>query len=256
MKIFSFQNLTYAYPGTKSPVMTDFNLEIQAGSMTSILGPNGAGKTTLLYLALGWIQPQSGRILMDGKPLETYGRREMGQWISLVPQTESVAFDYSLLDYVMLGRAPYLQPLAMPSDVDHKIASDALQRVGLGDLQERSVLSISGGEHQLVLMARSLAQHPKILLLDEPTSHLDLSNKGRLAHLLSDLAASGVTIVFTTHEPDFAANLAEQVVLIRKGKVVKMGTQAEVMTSEALSDLYQSPLDVRMVDNHRVVLWR
>jgi iron complex transport system ATP-binding protein len=254
--LLKFENITYRYPTGDHDVMENFNLEIHPGTVTAILGPNGAGKTTLLHLALGWLKPQVGRIYLDGKPITSYGRRHLGQWMSLVPQTENTAFDYSLLEYAILGRAPYLQPLAMPSDEDYSIAAKSLREVGMEGLMYRSVLSLSGGERQLVMVARALTQQPHLMFLDEPTSHLDLSNKGRLVHLLQRLAQNGVTILFTTHEPDIATNLADHMVLMRKGAILETGTIDEVMTSDTLSDLYQFPLEVREVDSHRVVLWK
>jgi len=177
LPVLKFSDLTFKYPFAARPVMEHFSLGIDHGTVTAILGPNGAGKTTLLHLALGWLKPQNGNIELDGRPLTGYSRRELGQWMGLVPQKEYIQFEFSLLEYVLLGRAPHLPPLAMPEEGDYQVASDALERVGLEALQERSILSLSGGERQLVLLARALAQKPRLLLLDEPTSHLDLSNK-------------------------------------------------------------------------------
>lgn len=253
--LVSFSNLTFGYPAATQLVMERFNLEIEQGSVTAILGPNGTGKTTLLHLALGWLKPQRGTISLGGQSLNAYTRRELGQWMALVPQNEHTSFAFSLHEYVLLGRAPYLSPLAMPEEIDHQIVSDALRRVGLEGMSHRSVLNLSGGEHQLVLVARALAQQPRLLLLDEPTSHLDLGNKGRLVHLLRELSRQGVTILFTTHEPDVASALATHLVLMRKGKVLEAGPLEQVFTSQSLTQLYQLPVEVADVAGKRVVLW-
>ena len=253
--LLKFESITFCYPSSNQPVMKEFNLEIGSGTVTAILGPNGAGKTTLLNLALGWLKPQGGKVQLNQKNLTDYSRRTLGQWIGLVPQSEHIPFEYSLLEFVLLGRAPHLPTLAMPGVEDIKIAADALNQVGLAGLQNRSILSLSGGERQLVLIARALAQQPRFLLLDEPTSHLDLGNKGRLVHLLRELSKQGVTILFTTHEAEVASALATYLVLMQKGHVLKTGTLDEVFTSQDLTTLYQLPVSVANIDGRRVALW-
>ncbi|MHC1781334.1 MAG: ABC transporter ATP-binding protein [Anaerolineaceae bacterium] len=254
-ELLAFSEITYCYPSAARPVMECFNLDITPGTVTAILGPNGAGKTTLLHLALGWLRPRSGLVSLGSRPLAGYTRHELGRWMALVPQSERISFEYSLLEYVLLGRAPYMPPLAMPRKEDYAIASDALNQVGLIELQERSILSLSGGERQLVLVARALTQQPRLLLLDEPTSHLDLKNKGRLLHLLKQLSARGVTILFTTHEPEVASALATHLVLMQNGKVLETGPLEQVYTSESLSHLYQLPVEVVSVSGRRIALW-
>lgn len=255
ISLLAFKNISYTYPAGEKPVMDHLDLEFAAGTITAVLGPNGAGKTTMLHLALGWLHPGQGRIELSGESLHSISRRELGRWMGLVPQNENTPFEYSLLEYVLLGRTPYLAPLAMPGVEDVEIASEKLEEVGLGGLKHRTMTSISGGERQLVLIARALAQQPKILLLDEPTSHLDLCNKGRLVSLLRQLQARGVTIIFTTHEPDVASALATHMVLMRKGEILNTGTATEVMTGENLSALYNMPIKVKKLDGKHVVIW-
>jgi iron complex transport system ATP-binding protein len=209
----------------------------------------------LLHLALGWLIPEAGNIRLNDQPLHGYSRRQLGQWIGLVPQNESVAFDFSLLEYVLFGRTPYLPPLGMPSESDMQIAEEMLNLVGLAEIKNRPIPSISGGERQLVLLARALAQQPKILLLDEPTSHLDLSNKGRLVNILRKLQKQGVTIIFTTHEPDVASAIATNMVLMKKGCILQAGLANDVMTSESLTELYSMPIQVKLLDGKRIVQW-
>lgn len=253
--LLQFEQIRFAYPQAARCVLDDFHLGIALGAVTAILGPNGAGKTTLLHLALGWLRPQTGQIRLEQQPLDSYNRRRLGQSIGLVPQSEHVSFEYSLLEFVLLGRAPYLPPLAMPAERDYEIALEALRQVGMEDLCQRSILSLSGGERQLVLIARALAQQPRLLLLDEPTSHLDLGNKGRLVRLLRDLQSQGVTILFTTHEPEVAAALATDLVLMQKGQVLQAGPFSEVFTSANLTQLYQLPVSVVELGGHKVALW-
>lgn len=253
--LLQFEQIRFAYPQATCAVLDDFYLEIAPGTVTAILGPNGAGKTTLLHLALGWLRPQAGLVRLEQRPLGNYSRRALGQALGLVPQSEHVSFEYSLLEFVLLGRAPYLQPLSMPDERDYEIALEALRQVGMDELCQRSILSLSGGERQLVLIARALAQQPRLLLLDEPTSHLDLGNKGRLVRLLRDLQSQGVTILFTTHEPEVAAALATHLVLVQKGQVIKSGPFNDVFTSPNLTQLYQLPVSVVDLDGRKVALW-
>lgn len=253
--LLRFENITFGYPSAGKPVLQDFNLEIGAGTVTAILGPNGAGKTTLLHLILGWLLPQRGQILLAGKSLKSHTRREIGRWMGLVPQTERIPFDYSLLEFTLFGRTPHLGPLEMPGAPDIQIARSALEQVGLGAMWHRSVTSLSGGERQLVLIARALAQQPRLLLLDEPTSHLDLGNKRRLLDLLRTLTRQGVTILLTTHEPDVAAAVATHGVLMRAGQVLQNGPLDEIFTADSLSAVYNTPVEVHQQDGRRMILW-
>jgi len=253
--LLSFEDTWFAYSPAGDPVIKNLSLTVEENTITAILGPNGSGKTTLIYLALGWLKPSAGQIKLAGKPLQTYTRRELGQWLGLVPQNEHIPFEFSLLEYVVLGRSPHLKPLEMPGDNDCQIAMQALQRVGMSDLCNRSITSLSGGEQQLVTVARALAQQPRFLLLDEPTAHLDLNNKIRLITLLGELAASGVTVLLTTHEPEVAAAIGTHLVLMRDGIVLHSGILNNILTSEALSETYRLPVRVRELDGKKVVLW-
>ena len=253
--LLSFEKIAFAYDANGRTVLNELSLDVQENTVTAILGPNGVGKTTLLHLALGWRLPQRGQVLLDGHPLDSYSRRELGQWIGLVPQHEHVSFDYSLLEYVLLGRAPYLKPLAMPTHKDRQMAAEALEAVGLAEMMHRRVTALSGGERQLVLMARALAQQPRLLLMDEATSHLDLSNKIRLMEVVQKLTRDGMTVVLTTHEPEVAASIASHLVLMRAGKVEHAGPIEEEFTGERLTVTYGVPVEVSEVSGRLIALW-
>ncbi len=252
--ILSFRSVSFGYHSSH-PILKDVDFDLYPGQIAAILGPNGAGKTTLLSLTLGWLTAWRGEIHLAGIPLKTLSPRERGHRMALVPQSEHTSFEYSVLEYVLMGRAPHLPPLEMPGMVDYKIAADILKQVGISDLQKRSILSLSSGEYQLVLVARALVQQPRLLLLDEPTSHLDLSNKGRLVHLLRELSNQGVSIMFTTHEPEVVSALADYLVLMQNGQIIKDGTLDEVFTSQYLTLLYQLPVSVTEVTGKKVALW-
>ncbi len=250
-----FDNVCFGYRPGLPPAVQDVSLGVGHGSITAILGPNGAGKSTLLFLALAWLQPSRGVIFLDGAPLGQYSRRDMGRMMGLVPQKEHIPFEYSVLEYVLLGRLPYLGPLEQPGDVDYEVSLAAIDQVGLSRLAHRSVFKLSGGERQLALIARSLAQQPRLLLLDEPTSHLDLHNKSLMVALLQRLQAQGVTILMTTHEPDLASVLASTVVLMHEGRVLFSGSPDEALTKDRLSRLYRLPIEVVAVSGRKVILW-
>ena len=252
--ILSVSSLSFSYDGPGRAVLHDLSLEVPAGAVTAILGPNGSGKTTLLRLLLGVLRPAAGAIHLAGRPQQGYSRRERSQLIGLVPQDEHIPFDFSVLEYVLLGRAPYLSPLQMPGEVDRQVALAALHLVGLDPLRERTVPSLSGGERQLVALARALAQQPRILLMDEPTAHLDLSNRGRLLAIVRDLVTRGVTVVLTTHDPNLAASVASFAVLMRQGQALATGPAGIVLTEQTLSATYGVPVRVYDLDGTRIIL--
>ena len=253
--IIEFCDLKFAYQKDSALVLDSFSMKLARGGVVAVLGPNGTGKTTMLMLALGWLAPDNGEVRLLGQGLSQYSRRELGQKISLVPQFEPSFFDFSLLDFALLGRAPYLGSFSMPGPQDYEIAMAALNKVGMGDKATRSIMNVSGGEHQLVLLARSLAQQTELLLLDEPTSHLDIKNKSRLLAILRELVAEGKTIVFTTHEPDVAAMIADSVVMVKGGRVLHSGRVAEVMTSANLTEVYDTRIEAGEYAARRVFFW-
>ena len=253
--LLTFDQVTFGYRAEMPPVLDRLSLTIQAGTVTAVLGPNGVGKSTLLQLAIGWLKARNGTVLLDGRPLAAYPRREIGRSISLVPQTEHAPFDYSILDFVLLSRAPYLAPLAMPGPADDRIARASIDEVGLSHLCDRPITALSGGEHQNALLARALAQQPRLLLMDEPTSHLDLAHKVRLIKLVRNRVAGGTTVVLTTHDPDVAAAIATHVVLMREGQVCRAGPIADVFTAESLTETYGVRVQIVEVDGRRAVVW-
>jgi len=226
--LLSFEHVAFAYPHGR-PIFSDLNYQLRRGTLTVVLGPNGIGKTT------------AGRVLLENRLLRDYSRAELGRRVSLVPQIERQPYSYTVLEYVLFGRAPHLALFGAPGAADELAARQALVRAGIPELAGAYVDQLSGGEGQLVLIARALAQEPRVLLLDEPSAHLDLGNKYRLMQTLSDLRQDGTTILMTTHDPDIALAVSDETVLVDGSGAVTVGEPAKLLTAEKLSRLYKLP---------------
>jgi iron complex transport system ATP-binding protein len=247
-------NVFFRYGPGEPRVLDNVSAEIPPNAITALLGPNGSGKSTLLHLLLGLLIPEEGSILVLGRVHQDYSRREMSKIIGLVPQEEHVVFDLNVLEYVLLGRAPYLDLLEIPKKEDRQLAREALETAGIGALEKRPVPSLSGGERQLVTVARALAQQPAILLLDEPTSHLDLANARRILGVLRLLKQTDKTIILTTHDPNAAAALADKIILLRAGKILAAAPPSIALTSEHLSSIYGVQVEVSEIQGRPYVL--
>jgi len=252
-KILSLENIHFRYYPDAPNVLTDLSLNIPAGKVTAILGPNGTGKTTLLHILLGLLKPFQGNVKVSGKSHREYSRQDLSQMIGLVPQFESIPFNFSVFEYVLLGRSPYLKPFQLPGEEDVRITEDALESVGIQHLAEKPVTEISGGERQLVHISRVLTQQTRILLLDEPTAHLDLENQNRILKLLKQMSTRGKTAVLTTHDPNAAIFAADYFVLMNRGNIAAEGDLSQVITAENLSTIYRTPIRVEQTNGYTMV---
>ncbi|MCD6345154.1 MAG: ABC transporter ATP-binding protein [Anaerolineae bacterium] len=252
--IIALHDIQFSYDGPANAVLHNLSLEIRANTVTAILGPNGSGKTTLLHLIMSMLQPQAGTIMLDNRAQDAYSRRALSRLLGLVPQEESTPFDFSVLEYVLLGRAPHLGILETPGEKDYHVALEALDALGLLSLRERSVTSLSGGESQMATLARALTQKSRVLLLDEPTSHLDLGNRSHILHVMRALADNGVTVIFTTHDPNAASAVADDVILVREGTLLACGRMATVLNAENLTATYDVPVEVIAVHGRPLVV--
>lgn len=253
-KIISLDGIHFQYDPLDPVVLTDLALDIPSAKITAILGPNGTGKTTLLHILLGLLKPSQGTTRVAGKPHRDYSRQELSRLIGLVPQLESIPFNFSVYEFVLLGRSPYLNPFQLPGKKDHEIASNALDAAGILHLAKKPVMEISGGERQLVHIARVFAQQTQILLLDEPTAHLDLRNQNRILRLLKKMAANGSTAVMTTHDPNAAIYAADHFVLMSQGQISAQGPVDVVITSRNLSEVFQTPIRVEKNNGFTMVV--
>jgi len=246
--------LTFRYDGAGPNVLDLIDLRVPPESICGILGPNGSGKTTLLHLMLGLLKPNEGSILYtdgDGQPKK---QNQLKRLIGFVPQKETIPFDLSLMEYVILGRAPHLGLFQLPDKKDRRIAMASLQTVGIDHLAARKVPSLSGGESQLAMVARALTQESHILLLDEPTAHLDLANTKKIITLMRQLTAQQKTVIFTTNDPNTVSACADHAALLKKGSLHASGPIREVMTAGHLSAVYEVDVDVIHVHNRPFVV--
>jgi iron complex transport system ATP-binding protein len=224
----------------------DVTVTITHGSLTGLLGPNGCGKTTLLKLLSGVLRPDSGRIELDGRAMTGLTRREVARRVAVVPQETHPAFDYTVMEMVLMGRHPHLKAFQLEGPGDIAIAREALASTGTGHLGDRAYMTLSGGEKQRVVIASAFAQAPDVLLLDEPTASLDLGYQLEVQALLSRLNRErSVTMVLATHDLNLAAALCDRLVLLRDGRVLADGPTADVLTAEMVQRLYDVDADVR-----------
>lgn len=245
--VLKVQGLAYRRAPGQAPVLDDIDLTLGAGEILCLLGPNGSGKTTLLRCLIGALRAERGSVRIDGETDAAPRRR--ARKLAYVPQAGGDSA-LTLLDTVLMGRTPHLPPLALPGRSDELIARAALARVGIAHLAARSFNRVSGGERQLALIARALAQAPRLFLMDEPTASLDLGNQARVLRTIRDLAADGMTVLVTTHQPEHALLLGARVVAIAGGRIAASGAAHDVLQPAMLSALYGTPVDV--VSHHGI----
>jgi iron complex transport system ATP-binding protein len=221
----------------------DLNVALAPGEVLALLGPNGGGKTTLLKTLLGILRPLAGAAAIDGRPLASYSIRERARRIAYVPQAHVATFGFTVETVVLMGRSAHSNPFSRPSAHDREVATKALARLGISQLAGRPYTLISGGERQLVLLARALAQEPAFIVLDEPTASLDFGNQGKVMRELRALAAAGHGVLFSTHDPNHALRAADRALLLRDGTALAAGPVGSVLTRDTLAALYGTPIE-------------
>lgn len=230
------RELAFGYP--EHPVGRDVSLAIEPGEVLCLLGPNGCGKTTLFKTMLGLLKPQGGEVLFEGQPLRAFSRAEIARRIAYVPQAQATPFPYTALDVVLMGRVAHRGVFAGPTREDRLIAEASLRELGIAGLASRDVTRLSGGQRQLVVIARAIAQAAPLLVMDEPTASLDFGNQVTVLMEVKRLASRGAGIVLSTHQPDHAFAVADRVCLMCGGKIVAVGTPRDALTSERLEAVY------------------
>lgn len=240
----STDRLGFGYPGRV--IGREVSLEIRSGEVLCLLGPNGGGKTTLMKTLLGLLPALTGTVRLDGEDLAAWSRRRLARVIGYVPQAHAAFFPFTVIEIVLMGRSAHIGLFAAPTEADRAIAERALATLGIAHLGERIYTEISGGERQLALIARALAQEPRILVMDEPTASLDFGNQVRVLRQIAALARSGIAVVFSTHDPDHVFLCGDRVALLHGGALEAIGPPEEVITPASLQRLYG--VEVQVVD--------
>jgi iron complex transport system ATP-binding protein len=219
-------------------------VSLKKGEVLALLGPNGGGKTTLLKTLLGLLPPRAGEVTFADRPLAAYSARERARLIAYVPQTHVATFAFTVETVVLMGRTAHSNLFRRPAAADRDITARMLERFGIAHLVQRPYTMISGGERQLALLARALAQEPHFVVLDEPTASLDFGNQGKVMGEIRALADSGHGVLFTTHDPNHARRAADRAHLLRDGRTIAAGPAGSVLTKELLEVLYHAPVKV------------
>jgi len=248
--IFEINGAEFSYNGTDK-IFEKINFSLEKGDVLCILGPNGAGKSTLIKCMNGLLKLNSGNIFLEGQNIYSKNKKDLAKIIGYIPQYHSTTFAFTVLDVVLMGRAPHLNLTSSPGNKDLKIAVKALKSLEILDLKDKSYTEISGGERQMVLIARVLAQQPKILLLDEPTSHLDFGNQIRTLEVINKLSKNGLSVIMTSHFPDHAFLSSNQVAIMNHGTIMEMGKPENVITEKNMRSAYGIDVKILDVDENR-----
>jgi iron complex transport system ATP-binding protein len=235
------RGLAIGYRG--HPVGEGIDLRLDAGEILCLLGPNGSGKTTLFRTLLGLLPPLSGEVNLEGRRLADWSRRELAGRIAYVPQGHAGLFAFTVEDVVLMGRTARMGRFSVPAAADRAVAVRALARLSIGHLRARVYTEISGGERQLALIARALAQEAALLILDEPTASLDFGNQLRVLDEIDRLRRDGMAVLMSTHQPEHAMKVADRLALLKAGRIVAQGGVTETATPERLAALYGADVE-------------
>lgn len=241
--ILQLRDVSFAYH--RDPVVKSVSLKIEPGEFIGVLGPNGSGKSTLLKLLGGILKPDSGNVLFRDKALHDYKRKILAQSIAWLPQEHTMAFPFRVDEIVLMGRHPYLSPMTFESQKDFDIANQAMRTTETTHLSERQFTDISGGEKQRVMLACAITQEPEVMLLDEPTTALDIKYQLEIINILHRLNRNeGMAMLLAMHDLHLASKYCRRLILIDKGNIVKDGTPEEVLQKEILESVYGVQLKV------------
>jgi len=230
------KNAGFSY--AEKEVFRNVSFTVETGEVLCLLGPNGTGKTTLLKSTLGLLKLESGEILLDNMDISGWSRKKIAQVMGYVPQNHIPPFPFSVIDVVLMGRTAHINKFALPTKLDQEIAREALACLNISNLSQKNYCEISGGERQLVLIARALAQKPQILVMDEPTSSLDYGNQLKVLGSIKSLTKKGLAVIMSSHSPDHAFRYADKVALMKDKTLFEVGKPDETVTERNLKNIY------------------
>lgn len=239
------ENIHFGYD--KTEVLHGLSFEINEGDFLFLLGPNGSGKTTLFKCLLGLYRPSQGSVTVGGEDIHSMSPSALAKKIAYIPQAHHPSFNYTVLEAVTMGRTAYIKHNSSPSAEDTALALAALEKLGISYLKDKGYAHISGGERQLVLIARALAQQSRILVMDEPTSSLDYGHQVKVLSVVKQLAEEGYTVVISSHNPEHAFLFGSKVLMMKNGTLVAMGDPHSTLTQELLQNIYEVPMDLLTV---------
>ena len=245
--IYEIRDLKYSY-NNKKQVINGMNLTLDEGELLCVLGRNGAGKSTFFSCLLGLLKPYEGSILLEGKELKSLKEKDIASVVGFVPQNNTTTFGFTVFDYVLMGCASKLGIFSHPGKEEEKAALDAIELMGISDFSDRSFSELSGGERQQVTIARAIASHPKVILFDEPTAHLDYSNQVKVLKMIKSLSEKGFAVAVTTHDPNHAMLLNGNVALFDGKGGLRKGSAKELVTEDNLKEIYGSDLKIRYME--------
>jgi iron complex transport system ATP-binding protein len=250
--IIDVTDATFAYNGSGN-IFEDINLSIKKGNVICILGPNGCGKTTFIKCLNGLLKLNNGEILLNNQNIYSINTNELARQIGYIPQGHNPVFPFTVLDVVLMGRAPHLSSLSSPTQKDYDIARKALEKLNIAHMMYKPYTNLSGGEKQLVFFARVFAQKSNILLLDEPTSHLDFGNQIKTLKIIKNMAKEGLTVIMSSHFPDHAFISADKVAIMKGKTIIDYGTPEEVITERNLETTYGIKVKIIDYDDNRKI---
>ena len=240
------RNLTFAYKEGGEKVLDDLSFKAEEGRLIAVLGPNGAGKSTLFKCILGFMNKFEGEVFLEGTEVRKMSRKEIARCAAYIPQTETPVFNYTAFDSVLMGTTGMLSALQRPGKEHEKITRDAMEYLGISYLAQRGINEISGGERQLVFLARAMAQQAKILIMDEPTANLDYGNQQHVLNHVRKMTEEGYTILLSTHNPEHALQYASHILAIKDHKILAEGEAGKVLDETLIEKIYG--LKVRIIE--------